>query len=358
MLQEITGSYLSLINGTHVWLSNSLLTSVDVLGLKHLVRSGGGADLQRLISIMTQTVNHNVLVFEAKEIFRRRCRPQAVQSWSQVQSTHLRIVGTKAAVEECETQYIRKMLDQPGVEFRMSTSKDEVCLRGTNNWIPAPRDVINDLNYKLAERQELYLFMNAVMQLTFNNNRASRNMPIFSQGQRCVIVRLPPLPPPQERNDVRRGEAMVMQVKLIPTDAAYTSGDPVPDAWPMVVLKRRVTPGISGRSPGTQGRREQWPLCYYVCQTIHRTMSDTINRVATMIAGEKMYKLWGREMLMVLISRVRNLDHLVFVGPFEATLVSIGKLLNRKVLLVSEIHNRMLSLDVLDDVRRTAVLRP
>ena len=341
---------LSPISGSHVWGSSLFTSTMEVLCLKHLVRSSGDQDLQKLISIMRTPKISLYRIKEAVSIIERRCAPQSVLSWDAVDQSHLRIVSTKAAVKECEAEYLKKKLAIPGATFMKAKAVDEMCMRGSDAWVPASENISIDLDYKVSERRVLYLFIGSVMQLTFNNNNPSRSMPVFSQSQRCIITRLP------ESDGVaepRRG----LHVRLMPQAASYREGDVIPDEWPLVILNRRKTHSSSMNKYGSMGRRDQWPLRYYICQTIHKTMGDTVDRIATMVTGVDMFKLWEREMLLVLMSRVRNLDHIVFVGSFQGTIRVIRRLLKKVDPLVVELDNRIKSLNALDK-ERSAILRP
>ena len=65
--------------------------------------------------------------------------------------------------------------------------------------------------------------------------------------------------------------------------------------------------------------------------TIHKAMGETIGKVVTRISfSEKQYCLWQREQLYVIVSRVRKMQDITFVGEASETLSAIRELLNKK----------------------------
>ena len=62
-------------------------------------------------------------------------------------------------------------------------------------------------------------------------------------------------------------------------------------------------------------RRTQIPVTNYVSLTCHKLMGDTFPKIATQLSvEEKKYTLWLASQLYVIISRVRDLRNVIFVG--------------------------------------------
>ena len=77
-------------------------------------------------------------------------------------------------------------------------------------------------------------------------------------------------------------------------------------------------------------RRLQHPVKPFAASTIHKCIDDDVPFLATKIATsnpaeKKMFKLWEKNQLLVIISRVRELKHLTFIDPKEITLQTIKK---------------------------------
>ena len=75
-------------------------------------------------------------------------------------------------------------------------------------------------------------------------------------------------------------------------------------------------------------RRNQYPLKNYVAATCHKIMGDTLTEACTKISDtEKIYRLWQSEQVYVIVSRVRSLKDLTFVGSMTDTMNAIKSVL-------------------------------
>ena len=93
------------------------------------------------------------------------------------------------------------------------------------------------------------------------------------------------------------------------------------------MLKRRQTFPITLSNSYLIGRREQWTLAYYVCDTIHKCIGETISYVATKITVDGNNSVWDKNQVLVLLGRVRSLSNIMFVGCLEENLDAIKKVL-------------------------------
>ena len=101
----------------------------------------------------------------------------------------------------------------------------------------------------------------------------------------------------------------------------------IPNHWKTANLSRRTSEPLA-MSDGRKATRQQWPLTYSVSSTIHRIIGDTCERVAASISHVRRERhVWEREMLLVIISRVKSLSNLFFVGDKEDCLNAIHHLL-------------------------------
>ena len=78
-------------------------------------------------------------------------------------------------------------------------------------------------------------------------------------------------------------------------------------------------------------RRIQYPLKPFHASTIHKCIGGDVPSLATQIAStdpseKKLFKLWERNQLLVLINRVKKLRDLTFVGPRSLTLATTRKI--------------------------------
>ena len=74
----------------------------------------------------------------------------------------------------------------------------------------------------------------------------------------------------------------------------------------------------------TKGNRKQYGLKHYVTATLHVLQGLTINKLATEInVFSSDYKLWDCAQLLVLLSRTKKSQDVIFVGNKENTIISI-----------------------------------
>ena len=75
----------------------------------------------------------------------------------------------------------------------------------------------------------------------------------------------------------------------------------------------------------------QIPLVNFVAMTSHKLMGDTFDKLATSIsATDSSYALWMTSRIFVIVSRVKQLKNLTFVGDKSATLNAIKALFEQR----------------------------
>ena len=79
-----------------------------------------------------------------------------------------------------------------------------------------------------------------------------------------------------------------------------------------ITFERHTSPAIM--CGNTQLRRIQMPLELACAQTIHGAQGDTEEAIATRIDDEWKNKMWEREMLFTLLTRVGKLEDIYFAG--------------------------------------------
>ena len=98
------------------------------------------------------------------------------------------------------------------------------------------------------------------------------------------------------------------------------------DNWRSVLIHRKV--GYTHSFIGDTVRRTQFTVCNYVSSTVHKLMGDTFDSLATSISSSGgPYSIWLTSQLFVIVSRVKYLRNLVFVGSKRSILLSIEQLL-------------------------------
>ena len=153
----------------------------------------------------------------------------------------------------------------------------------------------------------------------------------YDLGQMCIVKGLPSAP----------GEAITLcfappGVRQIPRAMTI---DQLLNEWPAVHLRPQYSP-IHHIKQAVVGRRWQYPLKLFVASTIHKTMGDTVSMLSTQIVENEShsisrqpkaeYELWMRAQLYVLISRVRSLECVTFVGNKDTTLRNVRRTLELK----------------------------
>jgi hypothetical protein len=331
------------IHGRPIWLSTNLYTCFQVMCLKHFVRSRSDPDLQQIIAVIRKpkvTADESQLVISKLS---ERCFPQnCVASWHCVPDQYHRVVGKNAAVSHAVKVFLTQKRETLGLVYCTVKAEDEVNTMG-NNFVPANAKISDRLSRHVKEPQELLLYVGQVLRLTYNNTRATKNIPRFSQGQLAVVTHLPD-------TNLQLNEQRV-ELRLLPPGCRNCDIQSIPAASrPFKVAPRPTVPVVVGFQM-TKARRIQFPLAYYVCSTVHRLLGETCSKLATQITSDKkdMFSLWDRQQLLVIISRVSSLDDILFVGSRQETLQAIKELLSQTEDFDEHIDKIMSSIDVLRD---------
>ena len=294
------------VEGMPIWCSCHLLTMLRVYMLQEYVRCAVDADLRRLISIMRHLHVTDEETTEFCAIITRRSGPHHfIHHWDDVPMAVLRVLPTRKAVATAVTDYLRRKCADPALVSATFAAVDEVE-SSAGNWVNANEQCVRHLNRTCAEEQELFLYEGAAMRLTFNNTNPAVG-PRFSQGQLCVVNSLPR---DFHAGTERQCQRQRVNITLIPAGQRINNPGDVHPNWPTCDLARRFSAAAVVGRGYTKGRCHQWPLQYFVASTIHKVVGDTCDHLATQISAvDRRYKLWDRTMLLVLLSRVRNLDH-------------------------------------------------
>ena len=148
------------------------------------------------------------------------------------------------------------------------------------------------------------------------------NLPSYSisQGQLCVFQ--------EYVDDSITVYVAPPGIRSLPDTDAYGNYQFALSRWKLLTL-RRIS-GFIVAYKGNSLRRTQFPLKNFLAMTIHKAMGETIGRVVTKISSvEREYCPWQRKQIYVIVSRVRCLSYITFLGNKTTTLSSIKTLLQK-----------------------------
>ena len=320
------------INGHNFFTSHHIVTTFKILQLKESVRAAHDEDMRRMLQTVRILDPTDDEIEDFKNIFRNRISANFVSDWSLVPPDCLHIMSTRQAVNTCIDRHVREMSRNVDVYRFLGIDWVETT---AGQWGLANKSVSKLLDKKCNEPSELYLHASSIMRLTYNSVS-----PSWSQGQLCIVIDLPPRRPDDDQPGATAAERERwsterrldrVTVRLVPPGVDQVDVDNVPADWPIVHLPRRETIPIDVDRGRALAMRWQFGLCYHVASTIHRILGCTCHRIATKISeADKTYHIWSRDMLYVLLSRTRTMDHLYFVGDREPTLSAMETILRRK----------------------------
>ena len=221
----------------------------------------------------------------------------------------MRVFGKRKAEQKQFESHIQRVRES-GTAFRIFDATDEICLSKSSVWNQTDsRQVSNHLSEKVNEPKNLIVYSKALLRVTVNLEAAQ-----LSQGQVGVVHEVPTgdsvtvyIP------DTSGGDVDITQAMLDHED--YLN-------WRSVTLSRQTDFVQSFRKNSV--RRIQIPLMNNVAMTTHKLMGDTFDKLVTSISTtDSSYALWMTSQVFVLVSRVKQLKNLTFVGDKTTTLGAI-----------------------------------
>ncbi|CAG0901418.1 unnamed protein product [Cyprideis torosa] len=333
------GGKLVIANGDHVqlepilgrpfWMSTHLMISFDIMVLKKYVRMANDQTLQDVLQLLRSCTISGEDRKRVVDAIKARC--EFVENWNNVPSERLRVLTTKKAQAAINDKYLQEKRSDPNLRCVLSKSKDEI-LEG-DKWQPLSGYRKRTLSNNALEPEEIVLFEGAIMCFTYNNTEG--NTP-FSQGGLCIIQTIP-------RNFT--AESNVTVVVLPP---GQTNFYPLNPQWQRLQVGRHQgIPILVGQ--GLFARRTQFPFRYYTVQNFHRIMGTTAQGgIATQLSvHHKDYRMWDLGQLVVLLSRVTNMDLITFVGNKDDNINAIEDIMTKTGKFTEAINERLVALDVL-----------
>ena len=320
------------IEGSDIFLSPVLLTNFALFFLDHFVRMTDQAGQTVLRHMWKRPINP-AAVAEILAILDAKCRFK--DSWADLDDPCvMRVFGKRKAEQREFDNHIQRVRDS-GNPFKIFEATDEICLSKSSVWnVTESAQVSNHLNDKVNEPKRLIIYKKAIVRVTVNLESEQ-----LSQGQVGVVHEVPTgdsvtvyIP------DTSGGDVDITQAML--DNEEYLN-------WRSVTLTRQT--GFVQPFRKNSIRRVQIPLMNNVAMTTHKLMGDTFDKLATSISvTDSSYNLWMTSQVFVIVSRVKQLKNLTFVGNKSDTLNAIRSIFEAKDLR----EERLFSL--LDKIRNNS----
>ena len=297
-------------DGSLVWLSPRMLTNYDFHYFQHYVRATPGL----LREVLTRLDNTSITEIEAIDIAKKIISTCVIKSsWQEERdSFEMRVFSTRAAEQQAVLKHTQIVMSDASRNCVELVATDEESSTGSSIWLPASPQNSRHLDIHSITPSKLILYRNALLRFTANiPNLQAR------QGQLCVIMETP------------SATASSLEVLIAPPGCrTVTSSDEsilLMSGWRKVTVNQVYTPVYTNKTSFL--RRYFFPLKNYVASTIHKCLGDTFPKIVTKISStDSDYKLWEKEQLLVLLSRVSKLEEITFIGEkadIEATLCTI-----------------------------------
>jgi hypothetical protein len=345
------------ISGRPVWLSPMMMLYFSIAIFKDYVRCAEDPELRQMLEILRKVEKTTADIESVIEIVKNRCR--FVSDWDEVEDHYFKIMSKRSAVRSTTAAMIQRKkleLDRENVirkdqgisliESYTSKSLDEVETT-PNSWAKGDSRAVRKLNQSVAEPSELFLYEGAILRLTYNN---SSQQPSFSQGQLCIIKQI-------KFKSNNHDDIPEVLAKLYPPGVRHqdlTQG--IPDSWSDLKLVPHYTMPVLIGYPAMKARRKQFPLANFGSGTIHKNIGETCQFVATKISViDKDYSIWDPALFLTIVSRVKNLDNLLFVGTQEDTCAAITIVLDKKSAWSDIITSTLQSLNIIDRQHPTII---
>ena len=320
------------IDGNDIFLSPVLLTNFALFFLGHFVRMTD-KDGQTVLRHMWKRPINPAAVAEILAILDAKCTFK--DSWADLDDPCVMRVFGKRKAEQREFDSHIERVRGSGIAFKIFEATDEICLSKSSVWnLTNSRQVSNYLSDKVNEPEKLIIYKKALVRVTVNLESEQ-----LSQGQVGVV------------HEVPTGDSVTIHIP----DTSGGDFDITPAMleheeylnWRTVTLSKQT--GFVQPFKKNSIRRCQIPLMNNVAMTTHKLMGDTFDKLATSIsATDSSYALWMTSQVFVIVSRVKQLKNLTFVGNKSATLDAIRSIFETKDLR----EERLFSL--LDKIRNNS----
>jgi hypothetical protein len=305
------------ITGKPIWISPKMFTDFRQLVLKEYVRAED-VELQRALRLYYDNpVMSSTVADEITEIvFNGIPAHNFHTSWDTLPPGCLFIISKKVGVRKA----IRAMVSDRKAKLHSwninnpnnrrlsfeSIAKDTVE-KTSVYWEKGDSGVTRHLNNTVLEDESLFMYETAVMRFTCNGTTG--NGVQFSQGQMCVLTKI---------DFSVNADVPPVTVSIVPIGVNVVDGTNVPGNWISFIVSARNTEPIFMTNTSTRVRRFQYPfVCASAC-TVHKAIGRTCDSVAMKFSHLNTEEgIWDSRMLYVLISRVKQIEHIHFIGKRE-----------------------------------------
>ena len=304
--------------GPLLWISPVLFTNFTLFYLSEYVRMVDPLGT-RVLALLDSVQITETETSEIVRILEENCR--FVENWEDINDEAiLKVVPTKQA-ERKLVQKHHQFIQGSHREYVIHKCVDEISRRGQNLWV-ATQDAksVAHLNKNCLEPDSLLLYEGAPMRMTRNIIDLH-----VTQGQLCVVKKVP-----QSNSNTIEVYVAPPCVRTLPPLETDGNRNYSLFGWRTVTVKKMEGLPHNFRQNSSL-RRIQFPLKPFQAATIHKCIGDDVPLLATQIATNdpserSMFKLWEKNQLLVLVSRVKELKHLTFVGSKSSSLKTIKEI--------------------------------
>ena len=319
VISTIDHKQLPPIKGKPFLTSPHVLSCFDAYILKKSVRANNDKDLVRIQEISRMNPKHYIekpdLLIEFKNLLSKTCT--FVPTWDSpiiTPNVH-RVYGKKKPAKEASEDYLTTVKGKLKNEQYLEVESLDVQLSYNSHeeWQTASDGTRAFLDHILKEPRVLLFFIGGKYTFTYNEEGK------FSQSQLGLLLEMP------EFDDVKNFRKIPMLVappgiKDFIFETSKSKEEYYAEGWTnhMVGVSPIKTNSVQGN---LKAQRKQYGLKPYVTSTVHASMGDTLQTIATEVSFENAeFRLWEKAQVIVLLSRTRKGKDLIFVGEKKGTI--------------------------------------
>ena len=326
IISTIDYKQLAPIKGKPFLTSPHILSCFVGYELKSSVRANDDENLERIQNISrmppSSYKNNPGLLQEFKKLLKETCT--FVPTWNSPLITpevH-RIYGKKRPAKQAADEYIQQVKQQlqSGTYIECESKDVELTYNSHEEWHPACDATRKALSHHVKEPQTLLFFKGATYLFTYNAEGK------FSQSQVGLLFDLP------SKYDTLLFKKIPILVappgvKCVTFDSEKNKAFYINQGWQMHYVCTAPERTISVQA-NLKGQRKQYGLKPHVTSTVHSSMGDTLDSIATEISThDANFRLWDKAQIIVLLSRTKFAKDIIFVGDVSNTIKAICNLI-------------------------------
>jgi len=331
------------INELPFLLSSLILTSFDMVELRHSVRAHSDEKFQRFQQILRMNVSELIdestglpiedVKNEFDELIDDPSFIRFVDGWDDpgIAPGMARIYSRKSPAKSSISDMIISMqshLDNSNTPYSVATARDlQKNVSSHGEWRAANASTIKSLNNQLKEPDTLLLTAYCMYEFTVNSTDESNK---YSQSQDCLLINVP------EQSTIDRFQPFKVLAappgRPIEFDFNDVANRPTRDellAHGWVEVTVRCAPEQIVRSRMFQGKRQQYFLKHKGAYTINKSQGETLfGGVAVEITVK--YSPWQKGQVVVVFSRSTKSELMVVVGNRQFTKKKLWELITQR----------------------------